>query len=152
MVDFAMPSQHKRCWFKQLDCMSLINQLFTKKACQIINRHLVNAKRLADEKTINAISNWFEDIQPFNEQTPKEVFVSFSIVFISRKGDGVNPEETIDVRNTMQKKLNGKVHSTTVERKSKVKCLANLRKLVSGSDGTNPFNAMKYFNCLVLFA
>ena len=50
-------------------------------------------KRLADEKAINAVSNWFEDMQPFNEQTPKEFLVSFSTGFISRKGDGVNPEE-----------------------------------------------------------
>ena len=57
-------------------------------------------------------------MQPFNEQTLKEVFVSFSTVFISRKGDGLNPEENIDVRNMIQKKLNGKVHSTTVKRKS----------------------------------
>ena len=54
--------------------------------------------------------------------------------------------------NTIQKKLNGKVASTTVERKSKVKSLTNLRKLGSGSDGTAPINALKYFNRLVLFA
>ena len=47
--------------------MSLINQLSTKKACKIIHGDLANAQRLADEKAINAISNWFEDMQPFNE-------------------------------------------------------------------------------------
>ena len=52
----------------------------------------------------------------------------------------------------MQKKLDGKVPSTTVGRKSKVKSLANLLKLVSGSDGTAPINALKYFNSLVLFS
>ena len=41
-------------------------------------------KRLADEKTIYAISNWFEDMQLSNEQTPKEFLVSFSTGFISR--------------------------------------------------------------------
>ena len=54
--------------------------------------------------------------------------------------------------NTTQKKLDRTVPSTTAEAKSKVKSLANLRKLVSGSDGTAPINALKYFNCLVLFA
>ena len=54
--------------------------------------------------------------------------------------------------NMMQKKINGKVPSTTVERKSKVKSLTNLQKLVSGSDGTAPINTLKYLNCLVLFA
>ena len=101
---------------------------------------------------INVISNWFEDMQLFNEQKSKEILVSFSTGFISRKGDGVNLEETIDVENTIQKKLDGKVSSTNVERKSKVKSLANLGKLVSGSDGTAPINALKYFNRLVLLA
>ena len=50
---------------------SLIHRLSTKKACKIRHRDLANAQRLADEKVINAISNWFEDKQPFNEQTPK---------------------------------------------------------------------------------
>ena len=54
--------------------------------------------------------------------------------------------------NMMQKKLNQKVPSTTVERKSKVKSLTNLQKLVSGSDSTAPINALKYFTHLVLFA
>ena len=81
--------------------MPLINQLSTKKARKIIHRDLANAQRLADEKSINAISNWFEDMQPFNEQTLKEVLVFFSTGFISRIGDGVNPEETTDVENTI---------------------------------------------------
>ena len=68
--------------------------------------------------SIHAISNWFEDMQLFNEQEPKEFLVSFSTGFISRKGDGVNPEETTDVRNTIQKKLDGKVPSTNVKKKS----------------------------------
>ena len=54
-------------WVQTLDHMSLINQLSTKKACKIIHSDLANAQRLADEKAINAISNRFEDMQPFNE-------------------------------------------------------------------------------------
>ena len=57
----------QRVWVQALDHMSLINQLSTKKACKIIHSDLANAQRLADEKAINAISNWFEDMQPFNE-------------------------------------------------------------------------------------
>ena len=57
--------------------MPLINQFFIKKARKIIYRDVANAQRLADEKTINAISNWFEDMQLFNEQRPKEFLVSF---------------------------------------------------------------------------
>ena len=76
----------------------MINQLSVKKACKIIHRDLENAQRLADEKAINAISNWFEDMQSFNEQKPKDFLVSFSTGFISKKGDGVNPEETIEVK------------------------------------------------------
>ena len=58
--------------------MLLINQLSTKKACKIIHHDLENAQRLPDEEAINAISNWLEDMQPFNEQTHKEIPVSFS--------------------------------------------------------------------------
>ena len=54
--------------------------------------------------------------------------------------------------NTIQKRLNGKVPSTAGEIKSKVKSHANFRKLVSGSDGTAPINALKYFSRFVLFA
>ena len=52
----------------------------------------------------------------------------------------------------IQKKLDWKVPSATAERKSKVKYLANLRKLVSRSDGTAPINALQYFSRLVLIA
>ena len=142
----------QRVWVQTLDHMSLINQLSTKKSCKIIHHDLGNAQRLADEIAINAISNLSEEMQPFNEQTPKEFLVSFSTDFISRKEDDINPEETIDVGNSIQKKLDGKVPSTTVNRKAKVKSLTNLWKLVSGSDGTAPINALKYFNHLVLFA
>ena len=73
-------------------------------------------------------------------------FVFFSTGFISKEGDCVNPEETIDVGNIIQKKLDGKSPSTMFEKKSKTKTLANLQKLVSKSDGTVPVNASKYFN------
>ena len=66
--------------------------------------------------------------------------------FISKEGDCVNPEETIDVGNTIQKKLDGKSPSTTFERKSKRKNFVNLQELVSESDGKAPMNALKYFN------
>ena len=68
---FCNAESARRVWVQTLDHMSLINQLATKKACKIIHRDLANAQRLADEKAINLISNWFEDMQPFNEQTPK---------------------------------------------------------------------------------
>ena len=80
---FRNAESAQRVWVQTLDHMSLINQLSTKKACKIIHRDLANAQRLADEKPIYAISNWFEDMQPFNEQTPKEFLVSVSIGFIS---------------------------------------------------------------------
>lgn len=95
--------------------MPFLNQLFTKKNCKITRRDLANAEILADKKAINAIRNCFEEMQPFNEQTPKHFLLSFSTGFISREGDRVNPKEIIDVRNMIQKKLDRKkVPSTTV--------------------------------------
>ena len=59
---FRNAESAQRVWVQTLDHMSLINQLYTKKACKIIHRYLANAQRLADENAINAISNWFEDM------------------------------------------------------------------------------------------
>ena len=148
---FRNAKSAQRVWVQTLDHMSLINQLSTKKACQITHRDLANAQRLADEKAINVFSNCFEDMQLFIEKTPKDFLISFKTGFISREGDSVNPEETTDVGKTIQKKLDGKVPSTTVKSKSKVKSLENLQKLVSGSDSTAAINALKYFSRLVLF-
>ena len=128
---FCNAESARRVWVQTLDHMLLINQLATKKACKIIHRDLANAQRLADEKAINLISNWFEDMQPFNEQTLKEFLVSFSTGVISRRGDGVNPEETIYVGNTIQKKLDWKFPSTTVKSK-KVKSKISRKSLEIG--------------------
>ena len=64
---FRNAESAQRVWIQTLDHMSLINQLSTKKVCKIIHCDLANAQRLANEKAINAISNWFEDMQLFNE-------------------------------------------------------------------------------------
>ena len=74
---FRNAESAQRVWVQTLDHMPLINQLSTKNARKIIYRYLANAQRLANEKAINAINNWFEDMQLFNEQTPKEFLVSF---------------------------------------------------------------------------
>ena len=108
MPNFRNAESAQSVRVQTLDQMSLINKLSTKKACKIIHRDLANAQKLADEKAINAISNWFEDMQLFNEQTPKEFLVSFSTGFISRKGNVSNPEETIDVGNAIQKNSMGR--------------------------------------------
>ena len=76
---FCNAESAQRVWVQTLDHMSLINQLSTKKTCKVIHRDLENAQRLADEKAIIAISNWFEDMQPFNEQTSKEFLVFFPL-------------------------------------------------------------------------
>ena len=73
-------------------------------------------------------------------------------LFLFQLASSVNPKETIDMGNMIQKTLDGKSRSTTFDRKLKGKTLANLQKLVSESDGTAPINALKYFNGSVLFA
>ena len=59
-------------------------------------------------------------------------------LFLFQLASLVNPKETIDVGNMIQKTLDGKSRSTTFDRKLKGKTLANLQKLVSKSDGTAP--------------
>ena len=48
--------------------MSLINQLSPKKIRNIMHRNLAHSQRLAEEKVMTPISNWFENMQPFNKQ------------------------------------------------------------------------------------
>ena len=94
-------------------------------------------------------------MQPFNEQTPKNFLFIFQLASLVKKKmvQTLKKILTWEIRyKKKKKKLNEKVPSTTVERKSKVKSLTNFRKLVSGSDGAAPINGWKYFNRLVLFA
>ena len=58
----------QRVWVQAIDQMSLTNQLSIKKACEIIQRDLANAQKLADKKSMNGIGNWFEYMQHFNQK------------------------------------------------------------------------------------
>ena len=57
---FCNAESVQRLWVQTLDHILMINQLFTKKPCKIIHHDPANSQRLADE-----------EIQSFNEQTPK---------------------------------------------------------------------------------
>ena len=50
----------------------------------------------------------------------------------------------------IQLKLDGKVPTETLERKMRVKSLAELRKNKFGPDTTTPLHELKYFNRLVI--
>ena len=143
-----------RCWVQTLSHLSLINRLSQKVAStsKNIHRDLALAQRLADEQAIGLVNNWLEEMQPFDGSNTENILIPFSTGFISKNGDGINPEKAREVGRKIQLKLDGKVPTETLERKMKVKSLAELRKNGLGSDATTPVHALKYFNRLVIFA
>ena len=144
-------SAHK-CWVQTLSHISMINRLSQKNdSKKFIHRDLAAAQRLADEGAIATIGNWLNDMQPFDETRDRDLLVSFSTGFFSKRGDEINSEKAVEVGKVMQTKLDNQVPSTPIETKNKVKSLSFLR---GGSNVHSPtrINALKYFNRLVIFA
>ena len=132
-----------------LSHISLINRLSQKNETNsIVHRDLGASQQLADENAIALVRKWLDDMLPFDES--REI-ISFSTGFFSKAGDEINPEKAIEVGKGIQAKLDGQVPTTTIETKSKVKPLSNLRNHAS-AQVTSRVNALKYFNRLVIFA
>ena len=56
-----------RCWVQTISHLSLINRLSQPfSTSHILHRELANAKIKADEKAINAVKNYFYELQPFD--------------------------------------------------------------------------------------
>ena len=141
-----------RCWVQTLSHMSMINRLSSSSSRnKNIHRDLATAQRKADEKAITLVNQWLEEMQPFDETRDRDILLSLSTGFFSHEKDGINPEHALEVGNSIQKKLDNAVPSTTIETKSKVKSLAELRKNVSPQTNAQ-VSALKYFNRLVIFA
>ena len=67
-------------------------------------------------------------MQPFDGSNAENNLISFSTGFISKHGDGINPEDAREVGKNIQLKLDGKVPTETLERKMRVKSLAETKK------------------------
>ena len=95
---------------------SLINQISTPETqSKTIHRDLANSQILADERAFTLVSNWLEEMQPFSGSNAKNTLLSFSTGFISKHGDGINPEDAREVRRNIQLKLDGNVPTETLE-------------------------------------
>ena len=129
-----------RCWVQTLSQLSLIKRLPETVGSTATHRDLPLAQRLADEKAIALVNSRLEEMEPFGKINAQNILISFSTGFISKDGDGINPEI-----------LDGNIPTATLERKLKVKLLAALRKNVT-KNPTRPVNALKYFNRPVIFA
>ena len=123
-----------------------------EKNNKILHRELASAQKLADEKAVLSIINWLNDMEPFSSSRDKNLLISFSTGFVSMDGDGINPKKSLNVGVNIQLKLDGKVPSTKIEMKNKVKPLSVLRNNVLTSPVNHQVNALKYFNRLVIFA
>ena len=144
-------SAHK-CWVQTLSHVSLINRMSQKdETKKTIHRDLAPTQRAADAKAIVLVGNWLNDMQPFDKARDKDLLISFSTGFFSRRGDEVNPENAVEVGRAIQTKLDDQIPTAKIETKTKVKPLSSLRN--SGNTrGTTQVNALKYFNRLVIFA
>ena len=81
----------------------------------------------------------------------RDVLVSFTTGFYSKRGDEINSENALEVGKVIQTKLDNQVPSTPIDTKNKVKPLSCLRNS-QNAEATTRINALKYFNRLVIFA
>ena len=117
-----------RCWVQTLSYLSLINHLSETVASTATNRDLALAQRLADEKAIALVNSWLSEMEPFDKINAQNIPISFSTGFISKDGDGINPEKAPELGRKLQVQLDGHIPIATLERKLKVKSSAALRK------------------------
>ena len=115
-----------RLWVQSLSHSSLIDRLSqkVKPISKSIHQDLGLAQRSTDEKAISLVDSWLEEMQPFDGSNAENNLISFSTGFISKHGDGINPEDAREVGRNIQLKLDGKVPTETLERKMRVESLA----------------------------
>ena len=131
----------------------MINRLSERQnKSKNIHRDLGKAQRSADENALKLVSNWLEEMRPFDGSNPEDILLSFSTGFMSKSGNGINPEKACVVGRGIQLKLDGKTPTEKLDVKSKVKSLAELRKDAGRTNSTTNINALKCFNRLVIFA
>ena len=106
---------------------------------------------MTDKKAIALVNSWLEETEPFDKINAQNIVISFSTRFISKDGDGINPEKALELGRKLQVQFDGNIPTATLERKLKVKSSAALRKNVT-ENPTTPVNALKYFDRLVTFA
>ena len=140
-----------RCSVQALSYLSLINRLSETVASTATHQDLALAQRLVDEKAIALANSWLEEMEQFDKITAQNILISFSNGFISKDGDGINPEKALELGRKMQVQLDNNIQTATLERKLKVRSLAALRKNVT-ENPTTPVNALRYFNRHVIFA
>ena len=85
-----------RFWVQTLSHLSLINRLSETVASTATHRNLALAQRLADDKAIALANSWLEEMESLDKINAQNILISFSTGFISRDGDGINPEKSFD--------------------------------------------------------
>ena len=145
-----------RCWVQTLSHLSMINSLMqtedTSSTSRVKHRDLLKSQRFLDEKAVNAVRKWLDEMAPFSSEGHPNMLVSFSTGFVSNLGDGINPERAINIGRELQVQLDNMPPSTKLPTTAKVKSLAFLRKNMKEGDSTHSVNALMYFNRLIIFA
>lgn len=72
-------------------------------------------------------------------------------MLLSKKGNEINPEKALIVRNTIQRKVDSQVPAPSNEKWNEEKLIAKPRNVLRSGAATTPVNVWKYFNRLVFF-
>ena len=60
------------------------------------------AQRLVEEKAIALANSWQEEKEPLDKINAQNILISFSAIFISKYGDGINPEKALELGKKLQ--------------------------------------------------
>ena len=60
------------------------------------------AQRLVEEKAIALANSWQEEKEPLDKINAQNILISFSAIFISKYGDGINLEKALELGRKLQ--------------------------------------------------
>lgn len=146
-------SGHK-CWVQTLNHFADVNQRMEEgvKKHGPLHKDLGKTRMKRDAEAIALALKWFEENNPFDHNRDRQLLVSFSTGFTSTANDAVNAERAAEVGREMQKKLDGKSVTSTMEVKFKVQALSSLRKIPKVNEKKIHPNSLRFFNRLIILA
>ena len=88
-----------------------------KVANNIIHRDLSSAQMNKDERAVSLVTQWLEEMTPFNHANDKTVLMSFTTGFMSFEDDSLNTEKACEVGTNMQLALDEKTATDKMDNK-----------------------------------
>ena len=151
---FRNESAHKS-WVQTLNHFSFIHQQLEgrmNKRGVPVHTNVTRAQMKKDDKAVNAIVGWLEEVNPFDATRAGNILVSFSTGFSSTPEDPINADQAEEVGRVMHAKMDGKTVLYTMEIKNKVKSLESLRSGPKVNGKKLVIDSHKLFNRLVIIS